>query len=510
MKISLLRSVFLLISASLFMLLADPQKFARNVKLRLTPVMPNLISNPVVSTERSRARLSRPRQMILDGEITAGTELIKRHKLRYLFDWFFYLEAKQHLYLLEAPVPSTEEKEAGITSVSVLHYLTNSIPFTTSGYSMRSHSTIAAQIEQDIPAVAVTRYGYPQVVGILTQRKSINIDEVNYSRVLPWVWSPRLEDQIKFTLREVKKVVAEKGVSILHTTTGGANALVIARLAAQLRIPWVYEVRGAPESTWLSKRPAEKQARAMESEFFQKSHKFELRAMKAADAVVVLSETHKAELVAKGIKDDKITVIPNAIEDEYISRRYAQNVIREELKLPCGRIIGSVSSIVDYEGFEYLIRVLPFLRKDTYVLLVGDGEARAELAQLAKSLGVDERVILPGTIDRQQAWKWYAAMDIFAIPRKDTDVTRKITPIKGVLAQALGVPVVASDLPAIREITGNVGYYFSPGDIHSLMEALEKAWDNPRRNENVDWAKQRTWRRNAQAYKALYESILSL
>lgn len=503
------RSVSALVSASFFMILEDPREFIKNVRLRLDCYQKFQVPKFFSKALPVRHGESFPRQLVRNGDISSGLELVHLNRMKYFPDTFFYLTWKQQLGILESKLAAVDSKRFHLKEVSVLHFLTNSLPFTTSGYSLRSHSILSAQIKLGIRTEAVTRYGYPADIGKLFRTKSQTINSVRYTRIMPWIWNPRIESRIHYAVEELKKIVNLKEISILHTTTGGFNALIVSRVASEKGIPWIYEVRGAPESTWLSKIPTKNQAMAMNSEFFQKSQNAELRAMQAANAVIVLSETHKAEIESRGVSSAKITVIPNGIDEEFINREFDQRSIRTELNLPPGRIVGSVSSLVSYEGFEYLIRALLNLSADTYVLLVGDGEDRSRLIQLAEELGVSERVILPGLVDRRHAWKWYAALDVFVIPRIDSDVTRKITPIKGVLAQALGIPVVGSDLPAIREVTGNLGYYFAPGKVDELVEALELAGKDSRRSENLNWAKQRTWQKNAETYKVLYEKLLS-
>lgn len=507
-KFYVFRSASALLSSSLFMLLEDPKKFLKNVRLRLS-IDKRLPMLKIVScTGQGKQGESIPRRLICTGAITSGLELIEHNRVRYFLDTFFYYAWKQHLAILESQFPVLVSGTARPSEISVLHFLTNSLPFTTSGYSLRSHSILSAQNKLGISAEAVTRYGYPADVGKLSGNIRQTINGVRYTRIVPWVWQPRVESRILYTVEELKKIVHSQGFSILHTTTGGFNASIISRVASELGKPWVYEVRGAPESTWLSRVPKEYQSIALRSEFFEKSRDAELKAMQAANAVVVLSEVHKAEIVKRGVSSTKITVIPNGIDEEFINKDFCQQSIREELNLPSGRIIGSVSSLVAYEGFEFLLRALPNLDSDTYILLAGDGEDRSNLIQLADDLRISDRVVLPGAVDPQQAWKWYAALDVFVIPRRDADVTRKITPMKGVLAQALGIPVVGSDLPAIREVTGNLGYYFAPGMVSELVAALKLAERDSRRSENVNWAKQRTWRKNAETYKALYEKLL--
>src|SRR5699024_6414371 len=108
---------------------------------------------------------------------------------------------------------------------------------------------------------------------------------------------------------------------------------------------------------------------------------------------------------------------------------------------PQGKIVGSVTSVVEYEGLDDLVRAAACGYEET-VLIVGDGVYLPVLKDLARKLGVADRVIFAGRQDNETIWKWYAAMDIFVVPRKDTLVCRTVTPIKPVMAQALGIPVI--------------------------------------------------------------------
>ncbi|WIM72126.1 glycosyltransferase [Corynebacterium suedekumii] len=154
---------------------------------------------------------------------------------------------------------------------------------------------------------------------------------------------------------------------------------------------------------------------------------------------------------------------------------------------------------------DTLIRSLEYLPEDYVVLIVGDGAARPELEALAKTLGLEDRVIFAGRQPSAGIWLWYAALDVFALPRRDTKVTRTVTPIKPLSAMALDVPVAASDLPALREVTGERATYVPAGDAQALASAIEKTKDA--RQNGPEWTRQRTWRANGERYQAMYERL---
>src|SRR5690625_3945375 len=69
--------------------------------------------------------------------------------------------------------------------ISVFHLLTNSLPYTTSGYSLRSHQVLLAQRKAGLRVAAATRLGYPVIIGSLTAQKISCVDGVTYHRLLP-------------------------------------------------------------------------------------------------------------------------------------------------------------------------------------------------------------------------------------------------------------------------------------------------------------------------------------
>ena len=101
------------------------------------------------------------------------------------------------------------------------------------------------------------------------------------------------------------------------------------------------------------------------------------------------------------------------------------------------------------------------------------------------------------------------------VPRIDARVSRLVTPLKPVEAMALGTPVVASDLPALRELLadGRAGTLVPAGDAVSLADAVVRLTKDDRlRQQQVKSAQEevlahRTWGRNAQVYRDLYERL---
>lgn len=505
-----LRMALLLASAATNLMVGDPRGFAVKVaeRIRLADGPVRLLPTAPLRAwgqgQRSAARI-----LIGTGHLTHGVrEIVEMGSAVSTGDVHLAKRTMERVVQLEAPIPSSPKirKNSGAEEHRILHFLTNSEPFTSSGYTVRSAHVLACQQQYGIEVLGVTRLGYPVLVGKIPSSAQQTVNGVSYRRLLPPLYPASISRRHDLSVKMLVAVARDFGATILHTTTDYTNAVVVADAASQLGIPWVYEVRGELESTWLSQIPPELQEEAAASEFYRAARRMETKCMQAAGAVVALSEVSRRQMLERGVPEEKIVVIPNAVDDDHIGREYDQTAVRRELGLPVDqRLVGTVTAVVDYEGLDTLFRSLEFLPPDYSALVVGDGTARPALEAYAEELGFRDRIIFAGRRPATDIWRWYAALDVFVVPRKDTVVTRKVTPIKPLIAMALNIPVVASDLPALREVTGERALYVPAEDPQELARGITEATGSDQ--SGSAWAAERTWSANGRRYKELYEGL---
>lgn len=397
----------------------------------------------------------------------------------------------------------------------VMHVLTNSLPHTSSGYAQRSHSILKSLAERGYQVRAVTRPGYPVQVGVPWGADLDTVDGIEYSRLLPARLGQGLDERLDQHAAMLAEEVRRFRPAILHTTTHFVNGLVVGAVARAFGIPWVYEVRGQLADTWASTRDPS----ALDSQRYRQFVERELHVARSADAVVTLGAHMKEALIRGGADSERISVCPNAVGKPFIDTPPTREAARQRLGLSADRCyVGTVSSIVDYEGLDLLVRAVarlapayPRLR----LRIAGDGVALPGLKVLAAQLGIADRADFPGRVDRAEAIWNHAALDIFAVPRKDLSVTRSVTPMKTVEASAVGRPVIASNLPALEELVedGSTGLLFAAGDVEDLAAAIARLIDDPRQRLSMGeaarrWALEtRTWTANAQTYSTIYDRL---
>lgn len=395
----------------------------------------------------------------------------------------------------------------------ILHVLTNSLPHTRSGYTARTHALLKASRDAGLEVRGVTRLGYPTTIGRLGVRPFDIVDGIEYHRLLTPSLPVDSLDRLEAQVLALDTLVEEFAPDVLHTTTDVTNALVVEALARRHGLPWVYEMRGQLELTWVASRPEPERERAASSERVGLQRAKEAGMAAAADGVVVLSQVQADDLVARGVPAEKIVVVPNGIDVSLLDRSADPADARAALSLSReGVWAGTVSSLVDYEGLNTFLRALALVRSrgvDLRGAIVGDGVSRPGLIALATQLGVSDVVEFPGRVSAADAVRWHEALDMFVVPRNDTPVCRVVTPLKPVEAMALGRPVVASDLPALHEVGAASGLLAPASNVAAWASRLEKlARDEGLRaslgRQGRELARERTWDHGAMTYRSLY------
>ena len=411
----------------------------------------------------------------------------------------------------------------------ILHVLTNSLPHTQSGYSLRTHRILTALRGRGIESVAVTRTGYPVMIGNPLAADEDMVDGIRYARTLPSRLPQTQEERLLAEVERALELVDEFRPHVIHATTNYYNALVAQAVAAETGLPWVLEVRGLMEKTWAASHPtAEAKRAAASSEKARMVAAREAELASSADAVVTLSQTMVDELSERGIATDRISVVPNGVEGALLEERLTPREARALLGigLEDDVVVGAVSALVDYEGFDTLLRAAALivhgtqvpapLRDRLHVILAGDGTAAPALRALATDLGISDRVMMPGRVTRHSARHWTQALDIVTVPRHDVEVARTVTPQKPVEAMALGRPVIVSDLPALREtitdVDGTSQTTVAAGAAECLADTIcALALDSERMSrlavQGREAASQRTWPALVRRYEKLYLDI---
>ena len=184
--------------------------------------------------------------------------------------------------------------------------------------------------------------------------------------------------------------------------------------------------------------------------------------VRRARAVVVVSGGLRDWYVEKGVPREKISVIPNAIDPEAFAHPEDKDTARRRLGLPLdAKIILYIGRLDGWKGTDTLLEASRFFDSDTRLAVIGGDEG--QLAGLRKQ---NERVIFLGSRPYSELPDNQAAADVLVVPNtgKSEISTRFTSPLKLIAHMASERPIVASDLPSIREITGDDAALLVPAD----------------------------------------------
>jgi len=410
----------------------------------------------------------------------------------------------------EAPAPHVPGR--------VLHLVTDALPTTSAGYTIRTHEIALAQREAGLDPHVATRTGYPVTQGSIDGRRLVVLDGVPYHRLLPWRMpgGPSAGPSER-GLELAAALTRQLRPAVLHAASNFANARLALALGERYGLPVVYEVRGFWEDTWLSRYPDNNKLAA--SELYQRNRDLETRCMLAADLVVTLGEAMRDEIAARGVPEEKILIVPNAVSAEFLQPLPDATTLREELGIkPDEQVVGEVTSLVPHEGIGTLLEATAILRArgvPVRALIVGDGPERAALQRQAAQAGLAEAAVFTGRVPASKVRQFHALLDVFVVPRTPDRVCQLVTPLKPVEAMASGLCVVTSEVKALTEIVKHevTGMQTVPQDPVSLADCLEQLLYSPdirrKLGDNArEWvARDRTWANHAARYRDAYARL---
>ncbi|QDT63785.1 glycosyltransferase [Calycomorphotria hydatis] len=194
--------------------------------------------------------------------------------------------------------------------------------------------------------------------------------------------------------------------------------------------------------------------------------------MPRTDAMIANSESVAEHYRDFGFPAEKITVIPNGVEECDLDATLRAEV-RSELGIPAdGKVVGFIGRLAKQKRVEDLlwaVQLLKQLTEDVHMIFVGDGPLRPRLEQLAKVYECEHLTHFVGHQNDTQ--RYLSAMDVFWLGSEFEGMSNSLME-----AMACGLPVVASDIPPNRELieSGVSGYLAPLGDAVAFAQFTQR------------------------------------
>jgi glycosyltransferase involved in cell wall biosynthesis len=210
-----------------------------------------------------------------------------------------------------------------------------------------------------------------------------------------------------------------------------------------------------------------------------------------ATHLLVNSPAYRDYLLAKGVADEKITVIANGVDPDMFAPDADGRSFREELALGDKFVITYAGALGMANDIDTILRAAARLRSETRIrfLLVGDGKERANLQAKAKRFELANLTFV-GTRTKADMADVLAASDACIATLKNIPMFRTTYPNKVFDYMAAGRPTILAIDGVIRQVVDAAGggIFVPPGDDRALAAAAQALCDDRARARTMGLA----------------------
>ncbi len=399
----------------------------------------------------------------------------------------------------------------------ILHILDHSLPLH-SGYTFRTRAIMNAQLRAGLTVAGLTGVRQNQH-GYVAEKLLEPCDGLDFFRTIAEVSGPspvREWREVSLLSERIEQVAQDWEPDILHAHSPALNGLAALQASHRTGLPMMYEIR----AFWEDAAVGNGTGREGNPRYWL-TRQLENHVINGADAIAVICEGLKTDLVSRGVSSEKITVSPNGVDMQLFGNPpKPDEAMRDELGLHGKSVLGFIGSFYDYEGLDDLIAALPELVQtcpEVHLLLVGGGPMESELQEQVARLGLQSIVTFTGRVPHEEVERYYGLMDVMVYPRKSMRLTELVTPLKPLEAMAQGRLVAASDVGGHKELIkdGVTGTLFPAGDAvqiaKKLANLLKSRADWP---DIIEKAREfveadRNWSSNILRYTPVYQRLIA-
>lgn len=242
------------------------------------------------------------------------------------------------------------------------------------------------------------------------------------------------------------------------------------------------------------------------------------RILKDASAVCALSPKDREYLLSLGRLDpSRVEIVSNAIDPDQLNREEGAE-LREEVRNICdsdGRKVLFVGRLSKRKGVEQLIRAMGSISRDrslsdVKLVMVGKGEEHGRLQSMIGSLGLQDRVNILNYVSEEELYSLYRCSDIFTLPSLSEGCPTVILE-----AMYFGLPVVATNIPGIRDHFKDTAWLVPPLDDVKLADSIstlaksEKLSESMRKAGRDNILEKYTWDKLATHHESIYDCVKS-
>ncbi|HMU92011.1 MAG TPA: glycosyltransferase family 4 protein [Anaerolineales bacterium] len=242
------------------------------------------------------------------------------------------------------------------------------------------------------------------------------------------------------------------------------DGLSIAQNKKRLGYKTLFEVNGLPSIELKYHYPG------LDPELLLKIKEQEIATLHLSDAIICPSNVTRDYIASLGLDRKLVTVIPNGVSPSDFS---PSSLPARDGRIPVLLYIGTLA---DWQGLDIVVKALPKIleKQPVHLKIVGRGRSRQRkvLAKQIRKLGIEEHVTVQPAVPHHEIPALIASADICVAPLglNDRNVTQGACPIKVLEYMAAERPLLASNMPIVRELVREDmdALLFSPSDPEDL------------------------------------------
>lgn len=238
-----------------------------------------------------------------------------------------------------------------------------------------------------------------------------------------------------------------------------------------------------------------------------------LKYFKRCGRIIVLTDQLKQKLLELGLDQVKILVAPDAVDLSVFAIKLTRQQARKELNLPPDKLIlgytGSFKTKGADKGIEGILKALKTLSANyknlVFIAVGGNQEDISYYQKLARQHNLAHKVLFLAPVSQNQLAIFQKAFDVLLMPFPKTEhYAYFMSPMKMFEYMAAERPIVATDLPSVREVLNqNNSILVKPDDPQDLARGISQVITDKKLVQNLSNqaagdVKQYTWDRRAQ------------
>lgn len=273
---------------------------------------------------------------------------------------------------------------------------------------------------------------------------------------------------------------------------GHINLVVMTRQLARLtRVPYTVLTYG--KEVWFPLRSSEGNA------------------LRAADSIWTISRYSRSlACKANKLEAKRIDILPCTVDGQGFTPAIASPELKQRYGLTDARVLMTVARLWrgdPYKGVDVTIRALPEIAMsfpNVKYLVIGRGDDQPRLAQLAKDLGVSDRVVFAGFVPSEELVEHYRLADVYVMPSQEG------FGIVYLEAMACGIPVISGDDDGSADPLqdGRLGWHVPHRNPEAVAAACMEALQGDDRRCDGPWLREQTLAKFSKA--ALTEQLKHL